>query len=49
MNTAKQITTNRLELLADVLKVQGPEAMFRHIDTHLAHYPDVGAYNQKIA
>ena len=25
------------------------KAMFRHIDTHLAHYPDVGAYNQKIA
>jgi phosphomannomutase/phosphoglucomutase len=25
------------------------KAMFRHIDAHLAHYPDVGAYNQKIA
>jgi phosphomannomutase/phosphoglucomutase len=24
------------------------KAMFRHIDHHLSHYPEVGAYNQKI-
>ena len=45
-------SSNKPELVVVVESPSSAEmmkAMFRHIDTHLAHYPDVGAYNQKIA
>ena len=45
-------SSNKPEL---VVVVESPvseemmKAMFRDIDEHLSHYPDVGEYNQKIA